>query len=225
MGPLMGSHMSNQYEKKRKTKIVPIDSPQVDRHTDTTRPKTPFETKTTPRESATRALSNPLQTPIPHSCNTLPPPLEFVGLRINEHLDPKSADSQLSPDPGPQWTQEFHHEKARPEFYQSPTLTSSFPNSFHPSPALEVRKTHDNLHDFPPSAYLRKLTTHHPNDTTTNRDAPNSHTSHLTNPGRRSHLTQDTRPTAQSLLPHHDPKKKCGFADISRPRTPNDTET
>ena len=132
-------------------------------------------------------------------------PLWVAALGCRDHgsdsckFDPKSTDLQISLDPGPQSTQKLHHEKARPEFYQSPAPSSPFSHSFHLSPVREVRKTHDNLHDFQPSVYLQKLPTQHANDTITNRDAPNSHTTHLTNPGRRSQLTQ--KPT-QSLRPH-----------------------
>jgi len=114
----------------------------------------------------------------------------------------KSADSQISLDSGPQMIRKFHHEKPRPEFYQSPALSFPFSHSLYLPPTFEVPKTHDNLHDFQPSVYLRTLPTYHANDTFTNRNVPNSHTSHLPNPGRHSHLTQSTRLTTQPLLPH-----------------------
>ena len=86
-------------------------------------------------------------------------PSKSLLQRDLRHIRQKCGISNISRPRTP--TRKHHHEIARPEFYKSPALTLHSPYSFHLSPALEVRTIRDILHDFPHSAYLPTLRTHH----------------------------------------------------------------
>ena len=153
----------------------------------------------------------------------------------------QSAVPRSPPDPEPHPTPKQHHEIARPEFYQSPALYPPFCHSFLPSPAREVRKVHDNLHDFRPFAYHPNhqhiiITTQRPtrpSPTPTPRpDQPRpSLTYHPTLPGYLPIVISHTRPIRNTYpvrpSTHSNPSTPTTITSAYQPsdRDPNNITT